>query len=56
VAIRIVFVFDPWSQCVLLAAGNKAGDWARWYTMAIPVAESAYERWLAAERMRREAR
>jgi hypothetical protein len=25
VAIRVRFVFDPWSQAVLLVAGNKAG-------------------------------
>jgi hypothetical protein len=30
VAIRIIFVFDPWSQAVLLVAGNKAGNWQRW--------------------------
>jgi hypothetical protein len=30
IAIRVPFVFDPWSQAVLLVAGNKAGDWSRW--------------------------
>jgi hypothetical protein len=54
VAIRIIFVFDPWSQAVLLVAGNKAGDWARWYREAIPAAETAFEDWLAAERKRRD--
>jgi len=54
VAIRILFVFDPWSQAVLLVAGNKAGDWARWYRTAIPLAEAAYDGWLAVERKRRE--
>jgi hypothetical protein len=54
VAIRVLFVFDPWSQAVLLVAGDKAGDWARWYQRAIPVAEGAYEAWLASERKRRE--
>ena len=54
VAIRVLFVFDPWSQAVLLVAGNKAGDWTRWYRMAIPIAETAYDGWLAAERKRRE--
>ena len=53
-AIRVLFVFDPWSQAVLLVAGNKAGDWTRWYETAIPVAEAAYETWLAVERKRRE--
>nr|WP_308127760.1 type II toxin-antitoxin system RelE/ParE family toxin [Frankia sp. CiP3] len=50
----MIFVFDPWSQAVLLVAGNKAGDWSRWYRTAIPVAEIAYDRWLASERKRRE--
>ncbi|MFF3856560.1 type II toxin-antitoxin system RelE/ParE family toxin [Micromonospora sp. NPDC002575] len=54
VAIRLLFVFDPWSQAVLLVAGNKAGDWTRWYENAIPIAEVAYEGWLAFERKRRE--
>ncbi len=53
-AVRILFVFDPWSQAVLLVAGNKAGDWSRWYRIAIPTAEAAYEEWLAHERKRRE--
>ncbi|MEU4688340.1 type II toxin-antitoxin system RelE/ParE family toxin [Actinoplanes sp. NPDC023714] len=54
VAIRVLFVFDPWSQAVLLVAGNKAGNWDRWYKTAIPIAEGAYETWLAGERKRRE--
>jgi hypothetical protein len=54
VAIRVLFVFDPWSQAVLLVAGNKAGDWSRWYKAVIPIAEIAYESWLAVERKRRE--
>jgi hypothetical protein len=54
VAIRVLFVFDPWSQAVMLVAGNKAGDWTRWYRTAIPLAEAAYDGWLAEERKRRE--
>jgi hypothetical protein len=55
VAIRVLFVFDPWSQAVLLVAGDKAGDWTRWYEKTIPIAEVAYEGWLAFERKRRES-
>jgi len=29
--IRVLFVFDPWQQIVLLVAGDKAGDWRGWY-------------------------
>ncbi|MEU4479301.1 type II toxin-antitoxin system RelE/ParE family toxin [Micromonospora sp. NPDC023966] len=53
VAIRVLFVFDPWSQAVLLIAGNKAGNWSRWYQQNIPVAEVAYKAWLDNERERR---
>ncbi|MFE9653026.1 type II toxin-antitoxin system RelE/ParE family toxin [Micromonospora sp. NPDC006431] len=53
VAIRVLFVFDPWSQAVLLVAGNKAGNWTRWYQQNIPAAEVAYKTWLDNERERR---
>ena len=29
--IRILFVFDPWRSAVLLVAGDKSGQWNRWY-------------------------
>lgn len=45
-AIRILFVFDPSRQAVLLVAGDKAGDWKRWYRKNIPLAERRYRRWL----------
>lgn len=40
--IRVLFVFDPWQQIVLLLAGDKAGDWRDWYRKAIPRAEQLY--------------
>lgn len=40
--IRILFVFDPWQQIVLLVAGDKADDWRDWYRKAIPRAEQLY--------------
>nr|WP_296071659.1 type II toxin-antitoxin system RelE/ParE family toxin [uncultured Actinoplanes sp.] len=51
---RVLFVFDPWSQAVLLVAGHKAGDGSRWYRAAIPIAEAAVEAWPAEERKRRD--
>ncbi len=54
VAIRILFVFDPWSQAILLVAGNKAGQWSEWYEAAVPAAEAAYADWLLIEGQRRE--
>ena len=47
--IRVLAVFDPWSQAVLVVAGSEAGDWARWYRTAIPIVETAYDGWLAAK-------
>jgi hypothetical protein len=47
--IRILFVFDPARQAVLLVAGDKAGNWTRWYQDSIPLAERRYAAWLAGD-------
>jgi hypothetical protein len=46
--IRILFVFDPQRNAVLLLGGIKSTDrqWNRWYTTAIPLAEQIYKRHL----------
>jgi hypothetical protein len=44
--IRILFVFDPWRSAILLVAGDKAGNWSKWYDQAIPHAEQLYEIYL----------
>lgn len=41
-SIRILFIFDPARQAVLLAAGDKQGNWKGWYEQNIPVAEKRY--------------
>jgi hypothetical protein len=41
--IRILFVFDPWRSAILLVAGDKSGQWDRWYRTAVPRAEQLYE-------------
>ncbi|MFF5115382.1 type II toxin-antitoxin system RelE/ParE family toxin [Dactylosporangium aurantiacum] len=46
--VRLLFVFDPVRQAVLLVGGDKAGNWQGWYRTAIPIAETAY-----AEHLRR---
>lgn len=48
--IRVLFVFDPWRAVVLLVAGDKAGQWEKWYRTAIPRAEQLYEDYLAERR------
>jgi hypothetical protein len=45
--IRILFVFDPARQAILLVAGDKAGNWVNWYRENIPIAEARYSKWLA---------
>jgi hypothetical protein len=46
--VRILFVFDAARQMVLLVAGDKSGNWRRWYEVAIPLAEARYAEHLAA--------
>lgn len=44
--VRILFIFDPVRNAVLLVAGDKSGRWHEWYREAIPKAEAAYEAYL----------
>lgn len=48
-SIRILFIFDPRRQAILLLGGDKAGNWKSWYDKNIPIAERSYEDWLATE-------
>jgi hypothetical protein len=41
--VRLLFVFDPVRQAVLLVGGDKSGNWQGWYRTAIPIAEAAYD-------------
>ncbi|MFK3735668.1 type II toxin-antitoxin system RelE/ParE family toxin [Streptomyces sp. NPDC088090] len=45
-SVRMLYVFDPKRQAIILAAGNKAGQWKTWYDETIPIAEERYERHL----------
>lgn len=45
-SLRILFVFDPLRQAVLLLGGDKTGQWAAWYRHAIPEAERLYDEYL----------
>jgi hypothetical protein len=45
--IRILLVFDPWRAAILLVAGDKSGQWDKWYRSAIPRAEQLYDDYLA---------
>lgn len=43
---RILFCFEPQREAILLVAGDKRGQWQRWYTAAIPLADDRYDEWL----------
>ncbi len=49
--VRILFAFDKKRQAILLVAGDKAGEWNRWYKQAIPLADDRFDEHV--ERMRR---
>lgn len=38
--LRVLFAFDPARQAILLVAGDKSGNWQRWYKKNIPVADN----------------
>jgi hypothetical protein len=48
--IRILLVFDPRRSAILLVAGDKSGQWDKWYRTAIPRAEQLYDDYLAERR------
>ncbi|QTJ68454.1 type II toxin-antitoxin system RelE/ParE family toxin [Rhodococcus sp. ZPP] len=42
--IRILFIFDPHRDAVLLVGGDKTGQWRAWYAENIPVADDRYQK------------
>ena len=40
--IRMLFAFDPAREAIFLVAGDKAGNWNRWYRQAIALADERY--------------
>lgn len=41
--LRVLFAFDPARHGILLIAGDKAGNWSRWYRQNIPVADDLFD-------------
>lgn len=37
--LRILFVFDPERRAIMLIAGDKSGNWVKWYRKNIPLAD-----------------
>lgn len=46
--VRMLFAFDPAREAIFLVAGDKAGNWQRWYRQAIPVADERFTEHLIA--------
>ena len=44
--LRILFAFDPKRQAILLIAGDKSGNWTRWYKRNIPIADDLFDKHL----------
>ena len=41
--LRVLFAFDRRRQAILLIAGDKAGNWQRWYARNIPRADDLFD-------------
>lgn len=41
--LRALFAFDPQRKAIILVAGDKRGQWKRWYTDNIPVADDRFD-------------
>lgn len=41
--LRVLFAFDPRRQAILLVARDKAGNWSKWYTKNIPIADDLFD-------------
>ena len=46
-ALRMLFMFDPRRQVILLVGGDKSGEWQAWYETAIPLADDLYDDYVA---------
>ncbi|CCK63860.1 Conserved protein of unknown function [Mycobacterium canettii CIPT 140070017] len=40
--IRVLFVFDIQSRAIMLVAGDKAGNWTKWYATSIRTADRLF--------------
>jgi hypothetical protein len=45
-ALRVLFMFDPRRQVILLLGGDKSGEWGAWYGWAVPLADDLYDTYL----------
>lgn len=45
--LRILFAFDSQRQAIMLIAGDKGGNWKKWYRDNIPIADERFTAHLA---------
>jgi hypothetical protein len=47
-ALRVLFMFDPRRQVIMLLGGDKSGRWTEWYVngSAVPPAYDLYDEYL----------
>lgn len=45
-ALRVLFMFDPRRQVILLIGGDKSGEWNTWYESTVPLADDLYDKYL----------
>lgn len=41
--LRALFAFDPQRAAIVLVAGDKQGQWKRWYDQNIPIADDLFD-------------
>lgn len=41
--LRVMFAFDPERSAIMLIAGDKTGNWTRWYKENIPLADDIFD-------------
>jgi len=41
--LRVLFAFDPERQAIMLVAGDKAGNWRKWYIDRISIADDLFD-------------
>lgn len=51
--LRILFAFDPGRQAIMLVAGDKSGNWNKWYQKNIPIADDRFDEHLERRKKRK---
>ncbi len=41
--LRLLFAFDPERRAIVLVAGDKRGEWTKWYRRNIPIADARFD-------------